>query len=920
MTQASCVAPTSGPPGIAPQKLHMHRFSFLSARISHVTRPSLLVMATFLVTSALEAQLREDAVKALPTKTSPSAFRPLSSQPVDERPGASGLLAQTAPPPAPPGTPPDGTPPAGPGGGFPGGGRGGFGGRSGFGPPSSGEVETFKIDGDKVSLQFPNNSISDILGIYERLTNKTLVKDTAIFEGQTISLLTPIPVEKAEAVKLIEAALLTNGYAIVADPDGKSARILSTRSTSGTSGGHFSQGVRFYQSAKDLPDGETIVSYFMALNHLDPVEAATMLGGHIGLNPYGRITPVTSPPGLLITENANVVKQLVSIKEVIDSPATATSLVTKFVPLKYADAATVAQIVQATLDAQAQERETKGITTIRGQNTTSSREGDRGGDNRSPQPQAQPQSQQNQVNAQNASQIRVRASSQVVADTRLNQVLVVAEADDYAYIASLIVEFDKPVDVPIAYERKLKNVYSIDVIAVLADLLKEATGGTTQLPGGGTLSQQQQALTTSSNSFLTGRNGTNTRGGTFSTSGATSASTGTTGGVNSRPDMLVEAEEDNAPISVLINKTRVIADPLANSIIVIGPQEDQDKVDMLLDKLDRKPPQVYLATVIGQLTLGDGFQFGIDYLQKFTSTGANSGLASALLATREDIVTNNNVTDMTNNIITSAISNTKGFNVYGQIGDAVDTFVSALETTSDFKVLSRPSVFALNNKKAVITSGQSIPVPTSTLTNASSQSTNNNGNVTTTIEYKDVVLKLEVIALINPDGDVTLKVAQVNDTVIGNQVVAQNTVPIIGTEQLTTTVTVPNGNTIVIGGLISEQFKTDTEGIPILGRIPGIGRLFREDVTSKERKELIIFIQPTVVDDSFAMRQASMNEDLRTKAGEHAAKAFPEKLIPKAEAVHSLGTGDNRRRWFDVFRRPLPREGSASPAAPVPQR
>lgn len=904
----------------------MHRLSSSRHFSFHLPRLpwALTVSALLLASPFLTAQLREDAVKAGPTRVSPNAFRPLNSQPADQRLNTEGLLAQNSAPTPPPngatpesppagGLPPGGAPmPGGPGGngGF---GRSGFGGRS-FGPSSS-EAETFKIDGDKVSLQFPNNTISDILGIYERLTNKTLVKDTSIFEGQTISLLTPQPVEKAEAVKLIEAALLTNGYAIIAEPDGKSARILSTRSTTGTSGGQFTQGVRFYQSANDLPNNETIVSYFMALSHLDPTEAATMLGGHIGLNPYGRITPVTSPPGLLITENANVVRQLVSIKEVIDSPATASSLVTKFVPLKFADAATVAQIVQATLDAQAQERETKGITTIRGQGTSAPREG---GDNRSaPAPQPQASSNNNNQNRDNQNgQQKLRASSQVVADTRLNQLLVVAEADDYAYITSLISEFDKPVDVPEAYERKLKNVYSIDVIAVLADLLKEATSGATQLPGGGTVSQQQQALTTSSNSFLTGRNSANTRGGTFSTSSGTSSTSGSTTGVSARPDMLVEAEEDNAPISVLINKTRVIADPLANSIIVIGPKEDQDKVNMLLDKLDRKPPQVYLATVIGQLTLGDGFQFGIDYLQKFTSTGANSGLTSALLATREDIVTNNNVTDMTNNLITSAIGNAKGFNVYGQIGEAVDAFVSALETTNDFKVLSRPSVFALNNKKAVITSGQSIPVPTQTLTNASSQSTNNSGNVTTTIEYKDVVLKLEVIPLINPDGEVTLKVAQVNDTVIGNQVVAQNSVPIIGTEQLTTTVTVPSGNTIVIGGLISEQFKTDTEGIPVLGRIPGLGRLFREDVTSKERKELIIFIQPMVVDDNFAMRKASIDEDLRTKAGEHAAQAFPEKPVPKALPVEGPNN-DKKRRWFDIFKRNSSNPAN-TPAGPAP--
>ena len=451
-------------------------------------------------------------------------------------------------------------------------------------------------------------------------------------------------------------------------------------------------------------------------------------------------------------------------------------------------------------------------------------------------------------------------------------------------------------------------------------MLREPTGGATQLPGGGTLSQQQQALTTSSNQFLTGTTGANQRGGTFSTSGssASTSSTGTTSGVSSRPDQLLESTEQSAPISILVNKTRIIADPLANSIIVIGPKENQDKVDMLLDKLDRKSPQVYLATVIGQLTLGDGYQFGIDYLQRFTSAGSNSGLASAFIATRPDIITNNNVADMTNNLITSAIANTNGFNLYGQIGEAVDVFVRALETTNDFKVLSRPSVFALNNRRAMITSGQQIPVPESTLANASSTNANNNGNVTTTIGYKDVVLKLEVIPLINPDGDVTLRIAQVNDTVIGTSTVADNSVPIIGTEQITTTVTVPSGNTIAIGGLISEQYKTDTEGIPVLSRIPGIGRLFKEDITSKQRKELIVFIQPVVVTDTPQVRRASVHEDLRTQVGADVQHAYPDRVVPKAVPVEDE-TQSSKKKWYEVFRRGERNgESPSGPSGPAP--
>ena len=150
-----------------------------------------------------------------------------------------------------------------------------------------------------------------------------------------------------------------------------------------------------------------------------------------------------------------------------------------------------------------------------------------------------------------------------------------------------------------------------------------------------------------------------------------------------------------------------------------------------------------------------------------------------------------------------------------------------------------------------------------------------------------------------------------NDTVIGNQLVGRTTVPIIGTEQLTTTVTVPTGNTIVIGGLISEQFKTDTEGIPILRphSRSRAGSSARTSPASK-RKELIIFIQPMVVTDDFAMRQASMNEDLRTKAG----RGLPitpsrKRWCPRPWRCEDPGIPPLKRKWYEIFKRP-----KASPA------
>lgn len=742
-------------------------------------------------------------------------------------------------------------------------------------------AQTIRMEGDKIVLQFPNNPVADMLSIYELLTNITLIKDTNIFtDGAAVSLATPRAVTKDEAVKLIEATLLTNGYAIVMEPDGKSARILPARNQSANAV-QFSHGVRFYTSALDLPDGETIVTYFMKLDFIDPEEAAAMFSGHVGLSVYGRITPVLTPPGLLLTESSTVIKQLISIREAIDVGDTGSSLVTKFIPIEYAEAATIAQIIQATLNAQAQEKETKGVNTIRG-NVTSDGRGNR--EERKEEP-ARQQSANNQNNQNGqVSMLAPVPSAQVVADTRLNQILVVSSPADYAYIASLISEFDKPLQVDEPYERKLKYAAAVDVLSAITDLLQDTnSGGTVQLPGGGTIQQQRtQPLASSSSQLLTGRTTTGTRGGqVLTTSGSTSTdeTASATSAGSSRADLIQGPSEDNAPISVLVGKTRVVADPMANSILVMGRKEAIDKVNGLLDKLDRKPAQVYLSTVIGQLTLGDGFEFGVDYLSALTNRNGTNFSAGSIF-TRQDILgtatTAGAIGDLRNNVITNAFGPAAGLNLYGAIGDSLDIFVTALESTNRFKVLSRPSIFALNNKKATITSGQLIPVPSESTTNTNGN--NNGNNVTTTVVYRDVVLKLEVVPLINVDGEVTLTIAQVNDTVIGTQLVEPNLIPIIGTEQIVTSVTVPDRNTIVLGGLISEKSDKATNGVPFLSRIPGVGNLFKDTKDSNTRSELIIFIQPQVVHDNAQLRSTSLGEDYRTQVGADAAERFPESV------------------------------------------
>ena len=159
--------------------------------------------------------------------------------------------------------------------------------------------------------------------------------------------------------------------------------------------------------------------------------------------------------------------------------------------------------------------------------------------------------------------------------------------------------------------------------------------------------------------------------------------------------MLQEPNEQLGPQAVIVGRSRIISDSKDNKILVIGPPESVRKVKTILDRLDRRPQQVYLSTVIGQLTLTNDFQFGVDWVQTFKKISGQSGIASANLnsgiSTTGFVNGNNQIignprrflsTNGTSGLAFPALS---GLTIYGAIGDAVSVFVRALDSRSDFQ-------------------------------------------------------------------------------------------------------------------------------------------------------------------------------------------------------------------------------------------
>jgi type II secretory pathway component GspD/PulD (secretin) len=191
--------------------------------------------------------------------------------------------------------------------------------------------------------------------------------------------------------------------------------------------------------------------------------------------------------------------------------------------------------------------------------------------------------------------------------------------------------------------------------------------------------------------------------------------------------------------------------------------------------------------------------------------------------------------------------------------------VRALAATNRFQVISRPVIYTANGQGALISSGQQVPVPTSTLTTAVNVNANNSGNsVTSNIDYKNVVLELDVRPLINSDREVTLEIKQRNDNVQSQVEISNNQVPVVATQTLNTTVTVPNRSTIVLGGLITDQEERVQTGIPFLKDIPGLGYLFSNTKKNKTRRELIVMIQPFIINNGKDLKDANYVERANT--------------------------------------------------------
>jgi general secretion pathway protein D len=700
----------------------------------------------------------------------------------------------------------------------------------------------------KVSINFPGTSVAEVLLFYETLTGKKIIRDSNL-AGPDLVITVAQQVTREEAISLIESSLLLNGYSLVPSGD-NTVKVL------GTSRPPRAEGLPLYTEESALPEnGDQVVIFFKPLQFIAPEEAVKILKEVIQLNSYGSMAAVPNAGAIVITDKTPVIRKALALLELIDlQPA---QIVTEFITLKRANATKVVEILDSVFGK------------------------DKSGGQEAPRPAVTTADPASPEAAGGAPQVHserdfTSGGSKFLADKRTNRVLVVTRRENQRFVRELIAQLDSAGSFETPYVRQLNYIPVAEVFPVLADMLRDK-GDEDGGPGSGASPQSTPASV-----FNNSNSGSN-----FGSSGMGGSSSGS--GSLDRPDTLADTAQQSAPQSITIGEIRIVGDNNENSIIVFGPPESKERARQILDLLDRRPKQVYLAVVIGQLRVGNGLDYGVSYLVKYQNfqplqnwlgNSQNSGGAVASLSPQlfpgVDVLP-----DPSKLLSPETFATLSGLTIYGTIADSVDVFARFLETNNSFRTLSRPVIYTTNNRKATILSGQKVPVPVSSLTTTTA-GIDDNAAITSNIEYQDVVLKLEVLPLINGDREVNLVIAQTNDNIIGYDTLSGNQVPRISTQKITTSVRVPNGRTIVLGGLISEDKDTNKEGIPYISRVPVLGTLLggRTNKT-KERRELIVMIQPVVVESNLDMMRSSSLEGGRSLLGDDAM----ELAAPPAEFV-----------------------------------
>ncbi|NHL64845.1 type II secretion system secretin GspD [Burkholderia ambifaria] len=722
----------------------------------------------------------------------------------------------------------------------------------------------------QVTLNFVNADIDQVAKAIGAATGKTIIVDPRV-KGQ-LNLVSERSVPEDQALKTLQSALRMQGFALVQDHG-----VLKVVPEADAK----LQGVPTYIGNAPRARGDQVITQVFELHNESANNLLPVLRPLI--SPNNTVTAYPANNTIVVTDYADNVRRIAQIIAGVDSAAGAQVQV---IPLRNANAIDLAAQLQKMLD----------------------------------------------PGAIGNSDATLKVS--VTADPRTNSLMLRASSASRLAAAKRIVQqLDAPSGVPgNMHVVPLRNADAVKLAKTLRGMLgKGGNDSGSSASSNDANSFNQSGGSSASGNFSTGTSGTpplpsgGLGGGSSSSSAYGSGSSGS-GGVGSGGLLGGDKDksDENQPGGM------IQADSATNSLIITASDPVYRNLRSVIDQLDARRAQVYIEALIVELNSTTQGNLGIQW-----QVASGQFLGGTNLAPTAGTGLGNSIVNLTSGgtaATTGLAANLAGLsqglnigwlhNMFGVQG--LGALLQYFAGVSDANVLSTPNLITLDNEEAKIVVGQNVPIATGSYSNLTSGTTSNAFN---TYDRRDVGLTLHVKPQITDGGILKLQLYTEDSAVVSGTTNAQ-TGPTFTKRSIQSTILADNGEIIVLGGLMQDNYQVSNSKVPLLGDIPWIGQLFRSESKQRQKTNLMVFLRPVIISDRSTAQEVTANRydyiqgvTGAYKSDNNVIRDKDDPVVPPMPLGPSQG-GTPAGNLFDLDkmrRQQLQRQVAPVPAQPLPE-
>jgi len=756
-------------------------------------------------------------------------------------------------------------------------------------------------------LKFNATPVDIVLQAYAQETGKTLLMAPDVPKVNiTLNSQPGIVLSKEEYVEAIEVVLSMHG--IVLDPFGdKFVKVLSRKTV------RIDSALPILMEAPEggHPEKSRSVSQMIQPKFIAIEEAKKAIEGF--KKPDGMIQTFERTNSLLVTDSQENINRMLEIIKFIDQPININEDV-HVVPINFAKAEDIKKRIEE-LVAESQKATAKdevkskasGSPGIVKTSTASSSIAARLSRLRSPQPET-PVSTPNEALdtlISDADRGMIRGKVQIIADERTNKLIIITSKENMLFFERIIKVLDVETTPDVKVEvLRLEYADAEEISTMLNDLIGNAT------------SKKDDSNKTSGKNASKSSDPTASRATSLveaAAARANPASSDATPGVSK----LGQLSKDSI---------KILADKRTNAIVMMGSIGDLAAIAEIVKSMDIMLSQVLIETVVLEVALKNDIETGINWVQRVsdgdnfrytvgagntTGSGAQNLFGSSEVTEEvpsidpggEPTTTTRTIDNMAGTYLEAMSSPVSGLEYFMSVDNLrLDAVIKAAASDSRSRILSSPILLTVDNKEATIEATETRYMYKGMRYMGYSGS-QGGGSYEPDIEQRDVGLTVKVTPRISPNGNVFLTVEETFEQVLGEQIINGQAWPTVTSRKLSADVSVVNGATVVLGGLVKSAKSNSESGIPYLMDIPYIGKyLFGSTKKSEERSEMLVFLTPYVIEDDEDMRKEARRRknyldatDVWTKGwsdSDLADPVTPEEMEIRLERKKSL-----EKRW-----------------------